>query len=73
MKESGVVQCSWLEDLQYSIEEPWESQGGVKAGAAEEKPGVRDDGGGGGRGKNQQKEENEETKEGKSRAGEKKR
>ena len=27
MKESEVVQCSWLEDLQHSIEEPWESQG----------------------------------------------
>ena len=27
MQESGVVQCSWLEDLQHSIEEPWESQG----------------------------------------------
>ena len=27
MKESEVVQCSWLEDLQHSIEEPSESQG----------------------------------------------
>ena len=27
MKESEVVQCSWLEDLQHSIEEPKESQG----------------------------------------------
>ena len=27
MIESEVVQCSWLEDLQHSIEEPWESQG----------------------------------------------
>ena len=27
-KESEVVQCSWLEDLQHSIEKPRESQGG---------------------------------------------
>ena len=30
-KKSEVVQCSWLEDLQHSIEEPRESQGGVEA------------------------------------------
>ena len=50
MKESGVVQCSWLEDLQHSIEEHLESQGGaVEAGGAEGKPGARDGGGGRGR------------------------
>ena len=27
MREIKVVQCSWLEDLQNSIEEPCESQG----------------------------------------------
>ena len=27
MRENEVVQCSWLEDLQHSIEEPSESQG----------------------------------------------
>ena len=27
MKENEVVQCSWLEYLQHSIEEPWEIQG----------------------------------------------
>ena len=45
MKESEVVRCFWLEDLQRSIEEHCESQGGgVEAGGAEGKPRARDGG-----------------------------
>ena len=43
-RESEVVQCSLLEDLQHSIGEPWESQGGEEAGNAEGRPGSRDGG-----------------------------
>ena len=32
MKESVVVQCSWLEDLQHSIEGPKENQGAEREG-----------------------------------------
>ena len=42
MKESEVVQCSWLEDPQHSIEETSESQGG--RGGIEGQPGARDGG-----------------------------
>ena len=39
-----MVQCSWLEDLQHSIEELCEAQGGEEAGGVEGQPGARDDG-----------------------------
>ena len=42
MKESGVVQCLWLEDLQHSIGEARESQGGgEETGGIEGQSGAR--------------------------------
>ena len=43
-KESEVVQCAWLEDLQHSIEEPWKSQGVEEAGGVEGQPEALHDG-----------------------------
>ena len=36
-----MIQCSWLEDFQHSIEEPCESQGEEEAGGVEGQPGAR--------------------------------